>query len=425
MNGYEINAAVRAAMAARKKAWLTSLTSGSEVCVMTEGMSATTAVVVRLTATQIILSNDCRANRESGTLRGTPGSICEPGTTEIEREERAKIVAAAERLAERVAYSLSEAQNGRNNEPMAAGDAVVTADGQTGIVARLWFSTTTVALDKPDSRGRKVQMSFENDCVYKLLAAVGEGMTRSTTPGRAGWLKSLAVGDAVIEQKIGVGITRTIEYVHAIDELGILLSSGARYSIKDGGGAGENNIVKYVTGHVDKVFAGARVTSSEYADMISAANHTPKMAQYHAIKAQHPDTLVLYRMGDFYEVFYADAEKAARLLDITLTKRSQSAGEPVAMAGIPFHALDNYLAELIKCGESVVICESDNVRVINALTSKPIRRTRAPGAGRPRLAAPTKQVWGRIPADLLPELERRGGAAQVLIDALTRSTPKK
>ena len=172
MNGYEINAAVRAAMAARKNAWLAALTSGSEVCVMTEGMSATTAVVVRLTATQLVLSNDCRANRESGTLRGTPGSICEPGTAEIEREERAKIVAAAERLAKRVAYSLSERREGRNNEPLAVGDAVVTADGQTGIVARLWVSTTTVALDKLDSRGRKVQMSFENDRVYKLLAAV-------------------------------------------------------------------------------------------------------------------------------------------------------------------------------------------------------------------------------------------------------------
>ncbi len=81
------------------------------------------------------------------------------------------------------------------------------------------------------------------------------------------------------------------------------------------------------------------------------------MQQYHAIKAEYPDTLVFYRMGDFYEVFYADAEKAARLLDITLTKRGQSAGEPVVMAGIPFHALEGYLAKLIKCGESVAICE--------------------------------------------------------------------
>ena len=62
-------------------------------------------------------------------------------------------------------------------------------------------------------------------------------------------------------------------------------------------------------------------------------------------------------MGDFYELFYADAEKAARLLDITLTRRGQSAGEPVVMAGVPFHAVDTYLARLIKLGESVAICE--------------------------------------------------------------------
>ena len=85
--------------------------------------------------------------------------------------------------------------------------------------------------------------------------------------------------------------------------------------------------------------------------------HTPMMAQYHAIKAEYLDTLVFYRMGDFYEVFYADAEKAARLLDITLTRRGQSAGEPVLMAGVPFHALEGYLAKLVKLGESVAICE--------------------------------------------------------------------
>ncbi|MDD2545897.1 MAG: DNA mismatch repair protein MutS [Burkholderiaceae bacterium] len=81
------------------------------------------------------------------------------------------------------------------------------------------------------------------------------------------------------------------------------------------------------------------------------------MAQYLALKAAHPDTLLLYRMGDFYELFWADAEKAARLLDITLTQRGQSAGQPVVMAGVPFHALENYLARLIKLGESVAICE--------------------------------------------------------------------
>ncbi len=81
------------------------------------------------------------------------------------------------------------------------------------------------------------------------------------------------------------------------------------------------------------------------------------MAQYFAIKAQHPGTLVFYRMGDFYELFYSDAEKAARLLDITLTRRGNSGGEPVVMAGVPFHSVEGYLARLIRQGESVAICE--------------------------------------------------------------------
>ncbi len=85
--------------------------------------------------------------------------------------------------------------------------------------------------------------------------------------------------------------------------------------------------------------------------------HTPMMAQYLGLKADYPDTLLLYRMGDFYELFYADAEKAARLLNITLTQRGQSGGQPVVMAGVPFHSLDTYLARLIKLGESVAICE--------------------------------------------------------------------
>ncbi len=85
--------------------------------------------------------------------------------------------------------------------------------------------------------------------------------------------------------------------------------------------------------------------------------HTPMMQQYLGLKAGYPDTLLLYRMGDFYELFYADAEKAARLLDITLTRRGQSAGQPVVMAGVPFHSVEGYLAKLIKLGESVAVCE--------------------------------------------------------------------
>ena len=85
--------------------------------------------------------------------------------------------------------------------------------------------------------------------------------------------------------------------------------------------------------------------------------HTPMMAQYLGIKADFPDTLVFYRMGDFYELFFDDARKAHRLLDITLTTRGQSAGEPVVMAGVPVHSVDNYLARLIRLGEAVAIAE--------------------------------------------------------------------
>ncbi|RZS52241.1 DNA mismatch repair protein MutS [Sphaerotilus mobilis] len=87
------------------------------------------------------------------------------------------------------------------------------------------------------------------------------------------------------------------------------------------------------------------------------SGHTPMMAQYLRIKAEFPDTLVLYRMGDFYEVFYEDARSAHRLLDITLTTRGQSNGEPVVMAGVPVHALESYLAKLIRLGVSVAIAE--------------------------------------------------------------------
>ncbi|MBI3284530.1 MAG: DNA mismatch repair protein MutS [Burkholderiales bacterium] len=85
--------------------------------------------------------------------------------------------------------------------------------------------------------------------------------------------------------------------------------------------------------------------------------HTPMMQQYLRIKADHPDTLVFYRMGDFYELFFSDAEKVARLLGITLTQRGSSGGEPIKMAGVPFHSLEQYLAKLVKLGESAAICE--------------------------------------------------------------------
>ena len=100
-------------------------------------------------------------------------------------------------------------------------------------------------------------------------------------------------------------------------------------------------------------------------------NHTPMMRQYHGLKAQHPDMLLFYRMGDFYELFFEDAEKASRLLGITLTHRGSSNGQPIKMAGVPYHAAEGYLAKLAKLGEAVAICE----QVGDPATSKgPVER---------------------------------------------------
>jgi len=87
------------------------------------------------------------------------------------------------------------------------------------------------------------------------------------------------------------------------------------------------------------------------------SSHTPMMQQYLALKSDHPSILLFYRMGDFYELFFDDAKKAAALLDISLTKRGQSAGQPIPMAGVPYHAVEGYLARLVQLGESVAICE--------------------------------------------------------------------
>ena len=99
--------------------------------------------------------------------------------------------------------------------------------------------------------------------------------------------------------------------------------------------------------------------------------HTPVIKQYLGFKSRFPDKLLFFRMGDFYELFFDDARRVSRLLDIALTARGQSAGQPVPMAGVPFHAAENYLARLIRMGESVVICE----QIGDPLTSKgPVER---------------------------------------------------
>lgn len=104
---------------------------------------------------------------------------------------------------------------------------------------------------------------------------------------------------------------------------------------------------------------------------MSSEKHTPMMVQYFSIKKDHPNELVFYRMGDFYELFFEDAKKAANLLDITLTARGKTGGQPIPMAGIPYHAAENYLARLVRNGHSVAICE----QVGDPATSKgPVER---------------------------------------------------
>lgn len=108
--------------------------------------------------------------------------------------------------------------------------------------------------------------------------------------------------------------------------------------------------------------------------------HTPLMRQYLALKAEHPDLLLLFRMGDFYELFYDDARRAASLLDITLTQRGQSAGAPIPMAGVPVHALDGYLAKLIRLGEAAAIAEQiGDPREAKGLVERRVTRVVTPG----------------------------------------------
>ncbi len=109
------------------------------------------------------------------------------------------------------------------------------------------------------------------------------------------------------------------------------------------------------------------------------SHHTPMMQQYLRVKLEFPDTLVFYRMGDFYELFFDDAKRAARLLDITLTQRGSSAGEPIAMAGVPFHAVDGYLAKLIRAGESVAICEQMTAPTGKGIVERKVVRVVTPG----------------------------------------------
>ncbi|MGH8061432.1 MAG: DNA mismatch repair protein MutS [Pseudoxanthomonas sp.] len=111
-----------------------------------------------------------------------------------------------------------------------------------------------------------------------------------------------------------------------------------------------------------------------------APTHTPLMKQFFAAKAEYPDLLLLFRMGDFYELFYDDARKAARLLDITLTQRGSSGGAPIPMAGVPVHAYEGYLARLVALGESVAICEQiGDPALAKGLVERKVVRIVTPG----------------------------------------------
>src|SRR6478735_1002213 len=108
--------------------------------------------------------------------------------------------------------------------------------------------------------------------------------------------------------------------------------------------------------------------------------HTPLMRQFFSAKSEHPDVLLFFRMGDFYELFYDDARKAAKLLDITLTQRGSSAGQPIPMAGVPAHAYEGYLARLVALGESVAICEQiGDPALAKGLVERKVVRIVTPG----------------------------------------------
>ena len=155
-------------------------------------------------------------------------------------------------------------------------------------------------------------------------------------------------------------------------------------------------------GYMDKPISTAELLKGEI------SRHSPMMAQYLRIKADFPDTLVFYRMGDFYELFFDDARKANRLLDITLTSRGQSAGEPVVMAGVPVHSVEGYLARLIKLGEAVAIAEQvGDVATAKGPVDRKVVRVVTPGT-----VTDTELLDERADALLCAAWRPRGAAAR-------------
>lgn len=129
-------------------------------------------------------------------------------------------------------------------------------------------------------------------------------------------------------------------------------------------------------------------------DLSNLQDHTPMMQQYLKIKAQHPHLLLFYRMGDFYELFFDDAVEGAKLLDITLTQRGQSAGQPIPMAGVPVHAVESYLSKLISFGKSIAICEQigdPNTNTNKGPITREVTRIITPGTVTEEHLLPEKQ----------------------------------
>ncbi len=190
-----------------------------------------------------------------------------------------------------------------------------------------------------------------------------------------------------------------------------------------------------------------REINADAAKRLATEKHTPMMQQYLSIKADYPTMLVFYRMGDFYELFFEDAEKAARILGITLTARGSSGGNPIKMAGVPFHSLDPYLAKLVKLGESCAICEQiGDPALSKGPVERKVVRVVTPGtltdadllpekAERPLLAVctvanrkvvTTGLAWMSLASGALKLMEFAGdarGAAVRLVQELERIAP--
>ncbi len=115
---------------------------------------------------------------------------------------------------------------------------------------------------------------------------------------------------------------------------------------------------------------------------------TPLLRQYHAIKKQHPQALLLFRLGDFYELFYDDAQVASRLLQITLTARNREKGQPVPMCGVPYHAAEGYIARLIRAGHRVAVCDQMEEAGPRQKTRPPRSRPRSHARHRHRVRLP-------------------------------------